>query len=66
MHVSHLIFYGTASIIHDIAAAACGDTFLPAGFTEFAGWSDSAAKEEEGRDGDRCPTYDAVAMSEIG
>ena len=26
----------------DIAAAACGDNFLPAGFTEFAGWSDSA------------------------
>ena len=25
-----------------IAAAACGDTFLPAGFTEFAGWSMSA------------------------
>ena len=29
-------------MIHDIAAAACGDTFLPAGFTEFAGWSKSA------------------------
>ena len=27
---------------YDIAAAACGDTFLPAGFTEFAGWSKSA------------------------
>ena len=27
---------------YDIAAAACGDNFLPAGFTEFAGWSDSA------------------------
>ena len=27
---------------YDIAAAACGDTFLPAGFTEFAGWSMSA------------------------
>ena len=29
---------------YDIAAAACGDTFLPAGFTEFAGWSTSAKK----------------------
>ena len=27
---------------YDIAAAACGDNFFPAGFTEFAGWSDSA------------------------
>ena len=27
---------------YDTAAAACGDNFLPAGFTEFAGWSDSA------------------------
>ena len=27
---------------YDIAAAACRDTFLPAGFTEFAGWAKSA------------------------
>ena len=27
---------------YDTAAAACGDNFLPAGFTDFAGWSDSA------------------------
>ena len=27
---------------YDIAAAAAGDTFFPAGFSEFCGWSDSA------------------------
>ena len=34
--------YTTYTAGYDSAAAACGDTFLPAGFTEFAGWSDSA------------------------
>ena len=28
----------------ELAAAAKGDNFLPAGFTEFAGWADSAKK----------------------
>ena len=29
---------------YDIAAAAAGDTFYPAGFSEFCGWSDSAKR----------------------
>ena len=29
---------------YEIAAAAAGDTFLPAGFSEYAGYSDSARK----------------------
>ena len=36
------VCYTTYTAGYDIAAAASGDTFLPAGFTEFAGWSDSA------------------------